>query len=61
MLKKIVLAASVAMLIGTTAAVAQYGYGYRGQGYGYGYGDYGSNDRNTNGGAGHHTGDTNGF
>ena len=60
MLKKIVLAASVATLIGTTAAVAQYGYGYRGHGYGY-YGDYGSNDRNTNGGAGHHTGETNGF
>lgn len=60
MLKKIVLAASVAMLIGTTAAVAQYGYGNRGYGYGY-YGDYGSNARNNDGGAGHHTGETNGF
>jgi hypothetical protein len=58
MLAKIILAASVAMLIATTAADAQ-----RYRGYGYGYGGYygGSYDRNTNGGAGHHAGDTNGF
>jgi hypothetical protein len=60
MLSKIILAASVAMLIGTTSADAQrygrYGYGYGG--YGYGYSSF---DRNTNGGAGHHAGETNGF
>jgi hypothetical protein len=57
MLTKIILAASVAMLIATTAADA------RRHGHGYGYGGYygGSYARNTNGGAGHHVGETNGF
>ena len=57
MLSKIILAASVVMVVATTAADARSRY------YGYGYGGYygGSYDRNTNGGAGHHTGETNGF
>ena len=58
MLSKIILVASVAMLIATTAADAR-----RHHGYGYGYAGYGhsSNGRNSFGGAGHHTGETNGF
>ena len=46
------------------AAISRPYYGYPGYyGYGYGYGGYygGSFDRNTNGGAGHHVGETNGF
>lgn len=56
MLSKIILVASVAMLIATTAADARRGYGYGYAGYGYS-----SNARNSFGGAGHHTGETNGF
>jgi len=57
MLSKIILAATVAMLVATTAADARRYYGY---GYGS-YGGYSSNARNSFGGAGHHVGETNGF
>jgi hypothetical protein len=59
MLGKMIIAATVAIFVGSTAAAVArthaWGHGY-GYGYGYGYGSGGAYRNNL-----HHTGDTNGY